>query len=72
MEQATGNQCAGFELLRKLMSQEPKTEREKLVEIYHSLTQHLDYVTMSPTVREDLKTERARVINAIKAIDAKN
>jgi hypothetical protein len=54
------------------MSQEPKTKREKLVEIYHSLTQHLDHVTMSPTVREDLRAERARVINEIKAIDAKN
>ena len=30
MEQAARHQCAGSELLRKLMSQEPKTERKKL------------------------------------------
>jgi len=71
MEQTACHQCAGFELLRKLMSQEPKTEREKLVEIYHSLGQHLDHVHLSASVRQQLKDERARVINAIKAIDAK-
>jgi len=53
------------------MSQEPKTEREKLVEIYHSLGQHLDHVHLSASVRQQMKDELARVINAIKAIDAK-
>lgn len=54
------------------MSNEPKTERDKLVEVYHQLGHHLDHVQLSAAVREQLKGERAKAIKRIKEIDEKN
>lgn len=52
------------------MSNEPKTRRERLVETYHQLNQHLDNVALSPSVREQLKQAKADALAEIKAIDA--
>lgn len=52
------------------MNEEPKSRRERLVETYHQLNQHLDHVALSPSVRDQLKQAKAEALAEIKAIDA--